>query len=338
VGRVHQLLAQELAVLGLDLRTTLEDEPRFLLDRDFLGSLHVELAEQLGPEDARAALLQLGFLHGLRDAARIVLAGFGPSLETRGPGPTAPRLAFRLDPVAGDGLVLRGVWPERIEADAVVALQGGRAHPSCHLSAGYTSGWLSAVFDADLLAMEVSCSAAGAPCCSFEAREPEDWASGRADAGAGPPRTLPFRELREIVGHHLDAQPLPAAPPGGEAFERGSPVVHVWGPVMVIPFSGAEESLRAVELIGRDPGARQVRVVVVDLSGTLIDEGFGAAALEQVLDAIETWGAEPILTGVSPLCQRAIADLERTHLVIHKDLPEAIAASFQIAQALRRGT
>jgi anti-anti-sigma regulatory factor len=338
VGRVHQLLAQELAVLGLDLRTTLEDEPRFLLDRDFLGSLHVELAEQLGAEDARAALLQLGFLHGLRDAARIVLAGFGPSLETRGPGPTAPRLAFRLDPVAGDGLVLRGAWPERIEADAVVGLQGARAHPACHLSAGYTSGWLSAVFDADLLAVERTCAATGAPQCSFEAREPEDWAASGALPDAALPDALPFRELREIVGRHLDSQPLPSAPSGSEAFERGSPVVHVWGPVMVIPFSGAEESLRAVELIGRDPGARQVRVVVVDLSGTLIDEGFGAAALEQVFDAIESWGAEPVLTGVSPLCQHAVAGLERSHLVIHKDLPEAIAAGFQIAQALRRGT
>jgi hypothetical protein len=43
-----------------------------------------------------------------------------------------------------------------------------------------------------------------------------------------------------------------------------------------------------------------------------------------------------VLTGVSPLSQPVVEDLERTHLVIHKDLPEAIAAGFQIAQALRR--
>lgn len=337
MGRVQAALAQELAVLGLDLRTTLEDEPRFLLDRDFMGSLHMELADRLGAGDARAALLQLGFLHGLRDAARIVLAGFGHSLESRGPGPTAPRLSFRLDPVQGSALVLRGAWPERIEADAVVSLLGARPHPACHLSAGYTSGWLSAVFDTDLLAVETSCGCTGAAACSFEAREPEAWRTLAMRQPGAARLELPFRDLREIVGRHLEAQPPHLEPSSPEAFEPGSPVVHVWGPVMVIPFSGAEESLRAVELIGRDPGARHVRVVVVDLSGTLIDEGFGAAALEQVLDAIESWGAEPLLTGVSPLSQHVIEDLERSHLVIHKDLPEAIAAGFQIAQALRRG-
>ena len=55
-----------------------------------------------------------------------------------------------------------------------------------------------------------------------------------------------------------------------------------------------------------------MRVVIVDLGGAIIDEGFGAASLEQVLDAVEGWGAEPILAGISPLSERAVADLERT--------------------------
>ncbi len=115
-------------------------------------------------------------------------------------------------------------------------------------------------------------------------------------------------------------------------------MVHVWGPVMVIPFSGPDESLRALELLGRDPGARQVRVVIVDLSGALIDDGFGASALEQILESIESWGAEPILTGVSPLSAQVVADLERAHLVLQKDLPHAIATGFQIAEAQRRSS
>ena len=55
-----------------------------------------------------------------------------------------------------------------------------------------------------------------------------------------------------------------------------------------------------------------------------------------MLDAVARWGAEPILTGISPLSEAAVADLEKTHLVIRKDLPEAIAAAFQIADAQRR--
>jgi hypothetical protein len=105
---------------------------------------------------------------------------------------------------------------------------------------------------------------------------------------------------------------------------------------MVVPFGGADDSLRAVDLIGRDPAAREVSVVVLDLTGAVIDPGFGALALENVLDAIEAWGAEPVLAGVSPLSDPVVADLQRAHLVVRKDLPNAIASAFQIAQAQRR--
>src|SRR5262249_13953415 len=130
--------------------------------------------------------------------------------------------------------------------------------------------------------------------------------------------------------------PAPEETPEGERYEPGSPVIHVWGPVMILPFAGPDECLRSLDLLGRDAGARAVRVVIVDLSGAVIDEGFGAASLEQVLAAVESWGAEPVLTGISPLSEPVVADLQKTHLVIRKDLPEAIASAFQIAEAQRR--
>lgn len=331
-----RLLQTELAVLGLDLQTTLREDPRFLADGRFLGALHDELREQLGPREARAALLQLGFLHGLRDALQVVVDGFGHASAPATLAPVAPRLAMRLAPGASSrrDLAIAGSWPERHEAAAVLGALGPSDAPGCALSVGYTSGWLSGIHDADLLALEQRCAVRGDDACAFEAREASVWlAEGHPEALATL-EALPFAALRDAVVRHLEAQP-PRPRDAHEAFERDSAVVHVWGPVMVIPFSGPEESARALELIGRDPGARGVRVVIVDLAGAILDEGFGAAALEQVLDAIEGWGAEPLLTGVSPLSQGVVADLERTHLVIHKDLPEAIAAGFQIAQALR---
>jgi hypothetical protein len=104
---------------------------------------------------------------------------------------------------------------------------------------------------------------------------------------------------------------------------------------MVIPFQGGEGALNAVELIGRDPAARDVSVVVVDLSGAVIDEAFDAIALEQLVELIEAWGAEVVFAAVSPLSEAAIADLERQPLLIQKDLAEAIAAAFQLANAQR---
>jgi anti-anti-sigma regulatory factor len=105
---------------------------------------------------------------------------------------------------------------------------------------------------------------------------------------------------------------------------------------MVIPYSGANETISGLDLIRRDAGAKEVRVVVVDLASAIIDESFGALELERVLESIERLGAEPILTGISPLSERAVAGLEVSHLVVRKDLPSAIAAAFQIADAMRR--
>jgi anti-anti-sigma regulatory factor len=104
---------------------------------------------------------------------------------------------------------------------------------------------------------------------------------------------------------------------------------------MVIPFSNANEALRAVELIGHDPAARDVSVVVVDFTGVIVDDAFGAAALEQIVETIDNWGAESIFASVSPLSEIVVAELERQPLYIHKDLAQAIAAGFQIANSQR---
>ncbi len=104
---------------------------------------------------------------------------------------------------------------------------------------------------------------------------------------------------------------------------------------MVLPFTTLEEALGTVDMLGRDPGIGEIRCVVVDLRERPLDEGFGAAALEQVLETIESWNAQSLLTGVSPGSEAAIASLESSHLIVRKDLSEAIATAFQIADAQR---
>jgi hypothetical protein len=334
VTRQRHSLGHQLAGLGFDLEGLLSREPRLLLEAEFLGTLRVELEERLGGEAAAAALLQLGFLHGYCDALAVLQTGFAP-LEPPSQGKVAStRLAIRLAPPK-DRLEWTGIWPEAPEARTRPADAAPPAAPACHASAGYTSGWLSGILGADLLAIEDGCRALGHAECSFVARRIDAWrAAGDARARAALD-ALSFPALRELAARHV---PIPELPANGERYEPGSPVIHVWGPVMVLPFAGSDECLRSLDLLGRDPGARAVRVVIVDLSGAVIDEGFGAASLEQVLDAVEGWGAEPILTGISPLSERAVADLEKTHLVIRKDLPEAIASAFQIAEAQRRAS
>ncbi len=323
--------------LGFDPEAILVQEPRVVLDRRFLAALHRELAGQLRWQEGAAILLQLGFLRGLRDAHQVLRRGFADGLALAANAEAAPvPLAIRLEPppVAGGacGIEFCGSWPEQLEAEARLSAVGVPSEPGCFLSAGYSSGWLSGVMEARLVVIETECAALGAAHCRFSVREAEAWSRDTNPVVDLHLRALPFDAAREWVARCAAADPDPPE----SSFEVGTPVVHVWGPVMVIPFSGADETLTAVELIGRDPGARGVSVVVVDLAGTLIDEGFGAAALERVVERVYAWGAEPILTGVSPLCESVIADFAERVQVIRKGLPEAIAAAFQIAGAQRR--
>ena len=41
------------------------------------------------------------------------------------------------------------------------------------------------------------------------------------------------------------------------------------------------------------------------------------------------------MTGISPLSEHVVAELQASHLLSRKDLPEAIAYAFQIAEAQR---
>ncbi len=317
----------------LDTHDDLVREPRLLTDPALLGAVHAELAERLGAHEARDALHQIGFVLGLRDALHVVRAGF-EGLTRHAIPPAAPALSLELSPALdphGDA-PLRGRFPGAFEARARGRLLDTSKATQCHLSTGYAAGWLSGLLDDDVSVREERCLARGDDGCRFVAHRARTLAEHEDARSLHTPR-LPFAALRRRVEEELDAEQQPRL---ACVVDPDSPAIHVWGPVMVVPFGGADDSLRAIDLIGRDPAARDVAVVVLDLTGTVIDDGFGAAALENVLDAIESWGAEPVLAGVCPLSEHAVADLEREHLVVRKDVANAIASAFQIAEAQRR--
>jgi anti-anti-sigma regulatory factor len=239
-------------------------------------------------------------------------------------------------PTAAGAIALEGSWPERAEAAARLEAVGVATAGACAVSAGFTSGWLSGMLDADLLAVETSCAATGAPACRFEVRDAECWQQDGNAAAAVGLEALPFAALRELVLGRVPAATSAPAEPEGPGREGDSAVVHIWGPVMVVPYAGPDEALAAIELVGRDPGAREVSAIVLDLAGAPLDEAFAAAALERMLETIEARGAELLLAGVSALAESVIADLERRPIGIYKDLDHAVAAAFQIADAQRR--
>lgn len=324
------------AALGIGPEAELLHEPRLLLCGQFLGALLAELEDELGVEAARRTFFQLGFLHGLRDAERILNAGFHANgFASSVPSAEAPPLAIALGGRTRDaksgGITLTGSWPECFEANARVARLGPDDVPSCALSAGYTSGWLSGTLETDILVCEETCSAMGEAACTFRAAEPMVWQQGGDPRAASLLRSVPIPALREIVAQcHVSTMTDPV---GG--FDPDDPAVHTWGPVMVLPFTAPDDALATVEMLGRDPETCSARVVVIDLRGNDLDEGFGAAALEQVLEQIESWGADSILTGVSQFSEPVVEGLEVAHCILRKDLSQAIASAFQIADAQR---
>jgi hypothetical protein len=314
------------------------NDPKLFVDGRFLSSLLVELDDELGPHRSAIALFQIGLLHGLRDAARLCRGH--ESLEGRRPADvetTSLVMGWTLGDVEvpASGMRLMGHWPERHEASARCARSGPADAPSCWMSAGYTTGWLSGTLDEALLVREVECAATGGEACRFEAREASDWRDRQDETMDWILSTVPFEAFRKLAVSPPVERAL--APPNGDGgFDRTQSVVHIWGPVMVLPFTTLDEALGTVDMLGRDPGIQEIRSVVVDLRENPLDEGFGAAALEQILETIESWGAQSLITGVSPAAETVVQSIEASHLVLRKDLSEAIATAFQIADAQRR--
>jgi hypothetical protein len=318
--------------LGVDPEAVLIRDPGLLLDPRFLGGLHAELETELGREQARVALAQIGFLHGLRDASRVLRDADGRVGPQNYPAiPAALPIRYRSNPGAQPrgALEFEGTWPEHQEATARLERLGAVEGAACAVSAGYTSGWLSGLFDADLVAIETNCCAAGEPACRFVAREADVWREEHPGAADEMVEALPFQGFRQVL-EHLESRSQE------QTDAEGRPVVHIWGPVMVLPFVGADEALAALDLLRTDPNATQVSVVVIALSGVVLDEGFGAAALEQMLESLDAWGADTIFAGVSTLSLPVVADLALQPVLVHKDVDAAIAAAFQIAESQRR--
>jgi hypothetical protein len=325
-----------------DAEAVLARDSRVVLDPNFLAALHGELARELGPEQTAETLLQMGFLHGLQDITRALAATADARPDARGVSLALPlRMPCRSREISGapGGICVEGAWPDRHEASAYLSALGSRPESVCYLSAGYTSGWLSGAFDADLIAVETSCCATGQHVCQFVACEAAEWTSRGDPRAARSLAALPFPALRAVVRNRFASDrenPLPEEINLPGAMDRDAAAVHLWGPVMVLPYAGPNETLSALELLSRDPAASAVSVIVVDLGGAIIDEAFGALALEQLVQTAEGWGAEVIFVDPSPLSERALADLEHPPLLVEKGLEAAVALAFQIARSQRR--
>ena len=310
--------------------------PSFLEDPDALETLRRECVALLGPAGAARMLYARGFAEGAlealkhaRDFSRMDLpvagrsAGFQPLIlvpEAAAPG----RRALRLH-------------GNRCSTESLALGPGERPAPgpSCFATAGYSSGWYSAWLNQPVVLQETQCVSAGDPACRFEPRAADaaqgTWATeilAHLDVGAILRWAQEEVALAELPEYTED-------PESAASCDPASPVIRLCGPVMVLPYAGAEDGEIALEEIEADLGPGQIEVVVLDVTGAST-EGVEAAGIARLLASFEAAELDVILAGLSPGSEQALRNRGLELPLVERELGSAIAAGFRFVQATRQ--
>lgn len=300
-----------------------------LRDPGAFGSTRREILRSAGPVSGRSLLYAMGLAEGWCDAELLRRCFEGATWPTPGCFGPAPILFV---PDSSDlSSRFTGTLVRSPEAALQLESFGEPCSPSCFVSAGYAAGWFSALLGEELLVLETRCRARGEPVCSFEARRSADWEGHAAEQIALLREYLDWEAIQALSGRE---HPTGDAGPMLGRFDPLSPAAHIWGPVLILPYSGGEDSEDALSSVERDIGAGHVRVVVVDLTGARIDP-IEASGLARVLDRAEAMGLETILVGLdrsdTPPFREPRGGLAMP--LQARDIIEGIALGFQLCQA-----
>ncbi len=150
-----------------------------IFDAVALGLLRQQLVELLGLAAARGVLTRFGYAHGWRtaEAMRDALP-WAEAREWRIAGGRLHRLQglVRFEPVddVGDARAAAR-WIDSFEAEQHRLHLGPADAPVCWSLTGFASGYLSAVHQTPIYALEIRCAGCGAADCRMEARTAAQW-------------------------------------------------------------------------------------------------------------------------------------------------------------------
>jgi len=297
-----------------------------------LARLRNNAFESVGQPYAGGILYGIGLAQGLLDGLRIArrfAASLGGAPRHAGAGLPLLFQAGRMRPDRGFG----GVLDDSVEARLHLRDLGPDTQAVCHVSAGYCAGWYSALLGEFQLVREVACVAHGADACEFEARPVASWLAANDPWATKLLAYLDFEAMRQTAARTAAETADESEGSMMGAFDPLSPAVHVWGPVMVLPYSGAGDSLEAVETILGDIGPGALRVVVLDLTGARIEE-LEATGLLRVLEMLEGQKLETVLVGLPEhVARRWVSRAAALSLPLRAaDITEGISLAFQLAR------
>lgn len=298
---------------------------------DALRELRRDVFLAVGPAYGKGILYGIGFSEGLVDALHVIRAfdaDAGPRDPARLAGPGLPLL---FEPAALSGpRGFQGRLRNPIEAHVHGHCFPDALDPVCFVSAGYAAGWYTELLGTPVLVKEIECWGCGHERCLFEARPLREWVE---DGDGAIRELLPYLDVEALRERARSS--LPDASCSGEEetprFDPRSPAVHVWGPVMILPYSGAADCSAAIDTIVGDVGAGEVRVVLVDLLGMRLDP-IEAAGLTQVLAHLREQQMESILVGLSSTEGHRLGVPVSSTLCV-PDMAHGIALGFQMVQS-----
>ncbi len=297
-----------------------------------MDEVRTRTLESIGPEHGWGVLYGIGLNQGLVDGLRIA-RDFDTEFDCS-PELTGGPIPMVFSPGGFEsGQALRGTLVNSTEVELHLDRYPASEDPICWITAGYAAGWYTALLGEPYLVKETACGACGREACEFEARPLSTWERSKDPWARILLPYLDFERMREAALEKIDeAEGVASEGSMMGGFDPMSPAVHVWGSVMVLPYSGLEDSQAALEAIQEDLGPAQLQVVVVDVTGADIDS-IEAAGLLQLIDTLTACSLETVLVGMSDEAAKSYMRPGNCLALplLAADITEGISLAFQIS-------
>lgn len=165
----------------------LNNERAILVSMSAFGTLRQDLIQNLGYERMKGFLIRYGWDLGVNDAAKVLELHLSSIAEMIKKGPTLHTMRghveieltyLDIDTEAVGPIIsidMEGIWKNSYEAVEHVERNGITTEGGCHTLAGYVSGYLSAICNQKVIAIEISCIGKGDRECRWVAKSIDRW-------------------------------------------------------------------------------------------------------------------------------------------------------------------
>ncbi len=167
-----------------DGRIYLNNQRVFITSTAAMSLLRQGLLEMVGEKRTRQFLVLHGWSLGVHDATGTLINNpnksqeemilDGPVLHTQKGHVYVQPLKLEMD-IKKKSFYMEGIWRNSHEAEECKKLFGLDDRPTCYVTIGYASGYISTILGMKVIVTEVKCEGKGDDCCHWIARREQEW-------------------------------------------------------------------------------------------------------------------------------------------------------------------